>query len=96
MPYTVIATSTKPDTSKWFAQVNSSAAKTYNNWLQQLPEIKTFNVNKINENTIVKTYVFENESDWLRMSSQHDNHPVTALRKAHNSAFNIVTTLQIA
>lgn len=94
MSYTVIATSVKPATSKWFAQVNSSAAKAYDEWISKLPEVTSYSINKVDTNTVVKTYVVASESDWLKVSAQHDSHPVTLLRKAHNTAFNILTTLQ--
>ena len=94
MSYRVIATAVKPANVAWFSDANPASIEAYSSWVTTLPGVISVTKTTPNANTIVRTYVFENQAAYASYASAHDSNVNDQQRQAYNNRNGITTTFQ--
>jgi len=94
MSFRVIATAVKPANVKWFSDVNPASIEAYSSWATTLPGVTIMTKTTPNANTIVRTYVFENQAAYASYAAAHDSNVNDQERQAYNNTNGITTTFQ--
>lgn len=94
MSYRVIVSSVRPAGVAWFSDVNPVSFESYNEWVATLPGVTTVTKSTPDVNTIVRTYVFENQAAYTAYASAHASNVNDQERQAYNNANGITTTFQ--
>jgi|LauGreDrversion4_2_1035121.scaffolds.fasta_scaffold00348_15 hypothetical protein len=94
MSYRVTATSVKPAGVQWFSDANPASIEAYSAWVATLPGVISVTKTTPNANTIVRTYVFENQAAYTAYASAHASNTNDQQRQAYNNSNGITTTFQ--
>lgn len=94
MSYTVEVTSVKPEGVAWFSEVNPANFDSYTAWLATLPEA-VITTTRPDVNTIVRTYVFENEAAYNNFRDAHLANEDVQLRQDYNVANGITIETRV-
>jgi hypothetical protein len=95
MTYRVKITSVKAPEVQWFSDANPASFAAYTAWAATLPGIISVNKQKLNANTVIKTYVFNDQAAYDNSVAEHAANVDSQLRQAYNELNNIVSTTEL-
>jgi hypothetical protein len=93
MSYTATETRTKPANVQWFGESNNDSARRANALPREITGFISKQKVRVDENTIVRTYVFDTKANFIAYLSARSSNPDEAARIAYNTANGITTTL---
>ena len=95
MTYTVKITSVKAPEVQWFSDINPTSFAAYAEWAATLPGIVSVTKQKPNANTVVRTYVFDDQAAYDNFKEEHAANVDSQLRQTYNESNNIVSTFEV-
>lgn len=95
MSYTVKVTSVKPDGVRWFSDVNPESFQSYKAWAATIAGTVSVKKERPDENTLVRTYVFENEETYTNFLNENRANVDNLLRQDYNMANGISFVLEV-
>ena len=96
MSYTVKTTITKPAESKWFGEVHPALAKKFERVDRaRAVGVQSRNVEQIDDNTVVVTVVWDDESSYRSFLTKRGASVADAVRGEHNRNNNITAQVEV-
>jgi hypothetical protein len=91
----VEVTSVKPDNVEWFSDVYPEEFEGYLKWVRTLDGVMFLTSSKPDKNTLVRTYIFEDQDAADRYAEAHKTNPYAVLRQVYSDANGIIITYNL-
>lgn len=96
MTFTVTSKTVKPADAKWFNQVDPKSGEKIGNFVKTYPGIVSATAGEISPNVWQSVIVYESKAVQGAFRAALSGLSETALRKAHNDAYGLISTFTSA
>lgn len=94
MSYTINIRATKPDDSPWFIEVDPVTVQKIRDWQNTVPGLVDFFITEVDENTIISSMIWEQESDYEAYLLACEQNEWWNIRNSYNETIGVITTVE--
>jgi hypothetical protein len=95
MSYTVNIRATKPSDSPWFIAVDPVTVQKIRDWQNTVPGLVDFFITEVDENTIISSMIWEQESDYESYLVACQQNEWWNIRNSYNETIGVITTVEL-
>jgi len=95
MSYTVNIRTTKPAGSQWFISVDPATVQKIRDWQNGAPGLVDFFITEVDENTIMSSMIWEQESDYEAYLLASEQNEWWNIRNSYNESIGVITAVEL-
>jgi hypothetical protein len=87
--------STKPSDSPWFITVDPATVQKIRDWQNTVPGLVDFFITEVDENTIISSMIWEQESDYEAYLLASEQNEWWNIRNSYNESIGVITCIEL-